>query len=76
MAVVVTRVPKTRSGKILRGTVKKMVDGAEYGVPATSTIPRSSTRPPPPSAASVVRGDSAFAQSMLMARAMTLEPQG
>lgn len=34
-ATVVKRLPKTRSGKILRGTIKKIADGAEYKVPAT-----------------------------------------
>ena len=38
-AAVVERLPKTRSGKILRGTVKRMADGAEYGVPATIDDP-------------------------------------
>jgi propionyl-CoA synthetase len=39
LAMVVTRLPKTRSGKILRGTMKKIADGAEYGVPATIDDP-------------------------------------
>jgi len=34
-AVVVPRLPKTRSGKILRGTMKKIADGSEYKMPAT-----------------------------------------
>ncbi|MHC5115293.1 MAG: AMP-binding enzyme, partial [Planctomycetota bacterium] len=34
-AVIVERLPKTRSGKILRGTVKRIADGAEYAVPPT-----------------------------------------
>jgi propionyl-CoA synthetase len=38
-ATVVKRLPKTRSGKILRGTMKKMADGTEYGVPATIDDP-------------------------------------
>jgi propionyl-CoA synthetase len=38
-AVVVKRLPKTRSGKILRGTVKKIADGIEYRVPATIDDP-------------------------------------
>ena len=38
-ALVVNRLPKTRSGKILRGTMKKIADGAEYGVPATIDDP-------------------------------------
>ena len=38
-ALVVDRLPKTRSGKILRGTMKKIADGLEYGVPATIDDP-------------------------------------
>ncbi len=38
-AGVVKRLPKTRSGKILRGTMKKIAEGAEYGVPATIDDP-------------------------------------
>jgi propionyl-CoA synthetase len=38
-AAVVKRLPKTRSGKILRGTVKRMADGVEYTVPATIDDP-------------------------------------
>ncbi len=34
-AVVVPRLPKTRSGKILRGTMKKIADGSAYKMPAT-----------------------------------------
>jgi propionyl-CoA synthetase len=37
--VVVTRLPKTRSGKILRGTMRKIADGKEYKVPATIEDP-------------------------------------
>jgi propionyl-CoA synthetase len=33
--VVVARLPKTRSGKILRGTMRKIADRKEYAVPAT-----------------------------------------
>ena len=36
---VVKRLPKTRSGKILRGTMKKIADGVEHGVPATIDDP-------------------------------------
>ncbi len=36
---VVKRLPKTRSGKILRGTMKKIADGGEPGVPATIDDP-------------------------------------
>jgi propionyl-CoA synthetase len=34
-AVVVKRLPKTRSGKILRGTMKRIADGVEYQIPPT-----------------------------------------
>jgi propionyl-CoA synthetase len=39
IATVVKRLPKTRSGKILRGTMKKIAEGSEYGVPATIDDP-------------------------------------
>jgi propionyl-CoA synthetase len=39
VAVVVKRLPKTRSGKILRGTMKKIADGEEYRLPATIDDP-------------------------------------
>ena len=39
LAVVVKRVPKTRSGKILRGTMKKIADGDEWKMPATIDDP-------------------------------------
>ena len=35
LAVAVDRLPKTRSGKILRGTMKKIADGAPWSLPAT-----------------------------------------
>ncbi|HHH89698.1 MAG TPA: propionyl-CoA synthetase, partial [Aliiroseovarius sp.] len=35
LAVVVERLPKTRSGKILRGTMAAIADGNDYKVPAT-----------------------------------------
>jgi len=38
-AVVVQRLPKTRSGKILRGTMRQIADGEEYRVPATIDDP-------------------------------------
>ena len=38
-AVVVARLPKTRSGKILRGTMVKIAEGAEYKMPATIDDP-------------------------------------
>lgn len=34
-AAIVKRLPKTRSGKILRGTMRSMADGVEHKVPAT-----------------------------------------
>jgi propionyl-CoA synthetase len=39
VAVVVKRLPKTRSGKILRGTMKKIADGESYRIPATIDDP-------------------------------------
>ncbi len=36
---VVVRLPKTRSGKILRGTMRKIADGDEYKVPSTIDDP-------------------------------------
>ena len=39
IATVVQRLPKTRSGKILRGTMKKIADGEEYKIPATIDDP-------------------------------------
>ncbi len=39
IAVVVKRLPKTRSGKILRGTIKKIADGQPYSPPATIDDP-------------------------------------
>ena len=38
-ATVVKRLPKTRSGKILRGTMQKIADSEEYKVPATIDDP-------------------------------------
>ena len=38
-ALVVKRLPKTRSGKILRGTIKKIADGQDYVAPATIDDP-------------------------------------
>ena len=34
-AVVLKRLPKTRSGKIWRGKMKKIADGEDYNIPAT-----------------------------------------
>jgi propionyl-CoA synthetase len=39
LVAVVERLPKTRSGKILRGTMKKIADGEEYKMPATIDDP-------------------------------------
>ena len=38
-ATVVKRLPKTRSGKILRGTIQKIADNTPYNVPATIDDP-------------------------------------
>ncbi|MFO0992958.1 MAG: propionyl-CoA synthetase [Hyphomicrobiales bacterium] len=38
-AMVVPRLPKTRSGKILRGTMRKIADGDEWKMPATIDDP-------------------------------------
>jgi propionyl-CoA synthetase len=38
-ATVVQRLPKTRSGKILRGTMQKIADGEDYKMPATIDDP-------------------------------------
>jgi propionyl-CoA synthetase len=39
IAIVVARLPKTRSGKILRGTIKKIADGEAWTMPATIDDP-------------------------------------
>jgi propionyl-CoA synthetase len=39
VATVVKRLPKTRSGKIVRGTIKKIADGMTYQVPPTIDDP-------------------------------------
>ena len=44
-ALVVQRLPKTRSGKILRGTMQKMADNQSWTMPATIAI--TSPRPVP-----------------------------
>ena len=38
-AVTVARLPKTRSGKILRGTMRKIADGEPWSMPATIDDP-------------------------------------
>jgi propionyl-CoA synthetase len=40
IAIAVARLPKTRSGKILRGTIKKIADGDAWAIPATIEDPR------------------------------------
>ena len=37
--LVVKRLPKTRSGKVLRGTIRKIADKEEYKMPATIDDP-------------------------------------
>tara|TARA_B110000003_G_scaffold8349_1_gene8615 strand:+ start:119 stop:568 length:450 start_codon:yes stop_codon:yes gene_type:complete len=39
IAIVIKRLPKTRSGKILRGTIRKMADKEDYKMPATIDDP-------------------------------------
>ena len=39
LAIAVDRLPKTRSGKILRGTMKKIADGDAWTMPATIEDP-------------------------------------
>ncbi len=39
LVTVVNRLPKTRSGKVLRGSMKSIADGVEYRVPATIDDP-------------------------------------
>ncbi len=38
-AITVARLPKTRSGKILRGTMRKIADGEDWSMPATIDDP-------------------------------------
>lgn len=38
-AVVLKRLPKTRCGKILRGTMRRIADGEEYRIPSTIDDP-------------------------------------
>ena len=40
IAITVARLPKTRSGKILRGTMKKIADGDSWSMPATIEDPK------------------------------------
>jgi propionyl-CoA synthetase len=39
LSITIARLPKTRSGKILRGTMKKIADGAPWTMPATIDDP-------------------------------------
>ena len=39
LAITVARLPKTRSGKILRGAMKKIADGEAWTMPATIDDP-------------------------------------
>ena len=39
VVIVNKRLPKTRSGKILRGTIRKIADNIEYKVPPTIDDP-------------------------------------
>ena len=39
VVIVIKRLPKTRSGKILRGTIRKIADNVEYKMPPTIDDP-------------------------------------
>ena len=39
VVIVIKRLPKTRSGKILRGTIRKIADNIEYKIPPTIDDP-------------------------------------
>ena len=39
VAIVIKRLPKTRSGKILRGTIRKIADKVDYKIPPTIDDP-------------------------------------
>jgi len=39
LVVAIDRLPKTRSGKVLRGTMAKIADGVEWNMPATIDDP-------------------------------------
>jgi propionyl-CoA synthetase len=39
VAIVIKRLPKTRSGKILRGTIRKIADREDYKIPPTIDDP-------------------------------------
>ena len=40
LTITIGRLPKTRSGKILRGTMKKIADGDAWTMPATIEDPK------------------------------------
>ena len=40
VVIVIKRLPKTRSGKILRGTIRKIADKEDYKMPATIDDPK------------------------------------
>ena len=40
IVIVIKRLPKTRSGKILRGTIRKIADKEDYKIPATIDDPK------------------------------------
>ena len=40
IVIIVKRLPKTRSGKILRGTIRKIADNIDYKMPATIDDPK------------------------------------
>ena len=37
--IVLKRLPKTRSGKVLRGTMRKIADRVEFNLPPTIDVP-------------------------------------
>ena len=39
LVIVIKRLPKTRSGKILRGTIRKIADNVDYKIPPTIDDP-------------------------------------
>jgi propionyl-CoA synthetase len=39
VVIVIKRLPKTRSGKILRGTIRKIADNVEFKIPPTIDDP-------------------------------------
>jgi propionyl-CoA synthetase len=39
IVIIIKRLPKTRSGKILRGTIRKIADNEKYKIPATIDDP-------------------------------------